>query len=183
MMKARHGKKARLTAAMAGAIFAALAIACSADGGPAASSGSPPSPDGGTTEDDFISVFSAISVMVLDDTRLMNQIAINASIDDQARFDSEDTTRLILDNFNGELELVQMLEPVPESVSEAHESTKAAMMKYIAAATLLLPPQGADGEAFDFSEYQMLMSEAGKAFHGAGFALPMGSATDGEGVP
>ncbi len=181
MMKARHGKKARLAAAMAGAIFAALAIACSADGGPAASSGSPP--DGGTTEDDFISVFSAISVMVLDDTRLMNQIAISASVDDQARIDSHDIVRRIQDDLNNQLEVLEQLEPVSQTVDEAHESAKAAMMKYIEAARLLLPPQGSDGEPFEFSEYQTLMAAAGKAFHGAGFALPMGSATDGEGVP
>lgn len=183
MMKARHGKKARLAAAIAGAIFASLAIACSADRGPAASSGSPPSPDGGTTEDDFISVFSAISVMVLDDTRLMNQIAISASVDDQARIGSHDIVRRIQDDLKNQLEVLEQLEPVSQTVDEAHESAKAAMMKYIEAAGLLLPPQGSDGEPFEFSGYQTLMAEAGKAFHGAGFALPTGSATDGEGVP
>lgn len=182
----RGVRKKRWLALASGAFLAAvLGVARSSSGDRSASTPSVEAPPAGSTvtEEDFVSLFNAINIQLLDDTRVLNQIAINASIDDQARLDSEDTTRLILDNFNGELELVEMLEPVPESVSEAHESTKAAMMKYIAAAMLLLPPQGPDGEAFDFSEYQTLMSEAGEAFHGAGFALPMESAIEGEGAP
>lgn len=177
-------KKMWLALASAAFLAAVLGVACSSGDEPASTPSVEPPPAGGAvTEDDFVSLFNAINIQLLDDTRVLNQIAVNVSIDDQARFDSEETTRLILDNFNGELDLVEMLEPVPESVSEALESTKAALMKYIAAATLLLPPQASDREAFDFSEYQMLMSEAGEAFHGAGFALPMDSAFEEEGAP
>ena len=150
-----------------------LLVACSSNSGAPEPSVQPSPALGAVSRGEYVGAFSAINLRLLEDTRLMNQIAISASIDGQARVDSEEMTRLILDDLNEQLGLLEQLEPVPSEVTEAHESIKTAVMRYIEAASLMLPMEGAEGETFAFSDYQALMTEGGKAFHGAGSALSM----------
>ena len=164
---------AGLLVVAAALVVTTLLVACSTDSGAPEPSVQPSPALGAVSRGEYVGAFNAINLRLLEDTRLMNQIAISASIDGQARFDSEETTRLILDNLNGELSLAQTLEPVPSSVAGAHESLKAAMMLYIEAASLLLPPEDTEGLGFDFSAYQALLMDAGKQFHSAGSALSM----------
>jgi hypothetical protein len=165
----------KMRLALASGVFLAplLGVACSSGDGPASTPIVEPRPAGAAVQEaDFISLFNAINIQLLEDTRVMNQISLSASIDEQALVDSEEATRLVLENLNGELRLVQMLEPVPTSLAGAQESLKTALMTYIQAASLLLPPEEAGSGFFDFFQYQELVQEAGENFHGAGSALP-----------
>ncbi len=155
------------------AVAAALvvAVACTSSELPAADTVSP-SPPAGVSEADVASVIDAVSLLVLEDTRLMNQVAVSASVNDQVRTESVDLIQQIIESLEGQLEVVEMLDPVPANTAEAQRLTKLAMAGYIDAAQLLLPSEDAGPDEFDFVAYQALMNDAGDTFHSAGFALP-----------
>lgn len=156
--------------AVAVVVALVFAVACTSSELPAETTS--PSPAAGVTEADVADVFDAISVLVLEDTRLMNQVAVSASVDDQVRTESAGLVQQIIESLEGQLAVLEMLDPVPATTAEAHRLTKLAMAGYIEAAQLLLPPEDAGPDDFDFLAYQALMSEAGETFHSAGFALP-----------
>lgn len=135
-----------------------------------ASGGGVPSqpPPGAIAKEEYISRFNDVTVRLLEDVTLMNQIAFAVVGDDSAQAGFEGTTRVLLQDLEEQLRLVESQEPVPPDVLEAHESLKASIMKYVEAASLLLPPQVG---AFDFFEFQGLVAEGGKNFHSAGAAL------------
>ena len=169
---ARLSGRKEVAGSFAVLLAATFVAGCSPDGGPTPTPPAQPSPRLATvTREEYISLFNAFNLRLLEDTRVMNQIAIATSRDEQARIDFEDTARLILEDLDEQLGLLKELEPVPSSVVAAHESLKAAMMRYIEATSLLLPPQGSQEDVFDFFAYQALVAEGGKYFHGAGNAL------------
>lgn len=121
--------------------------------------------------DQYIDVFNQVTLSLVNDTRILGFLAVSISQDDQLRSEIEDDTRLVLEDLEKQLERIEGLEPVPDEVAEAHESVKIAVMRYISASSLLLPDQGDESTPFQYTEFQALMMEGGKNFHGAGALL------------
>ena len=121
--------------------------------------------------DQYIDVFNQVTLSLVNDTRILGFLAVSISQDDQLRSDFEDDTRLVLENLEKQLERIEDLEPVPSEVAEAQESLKIAIMSYVSATSLLLPDRGDESTPFQYTEFQALMMEGGKNFHGAGALL------------
>ena len=162
------------------ALLAALAAACA--GGetePAATPVTTPPPPSiateavaGAEEASYLSLFDSVSLAAVESTRLLNRLAVFVAGDDGARADLRDDVRLLIDSFELQLEQLGAAEPVPAHMEAAHASMKTAISRYRTAAELLLPPGVGGPPVFEFSQFQEVMLDGGKHFHGAGNLLP-----------
>ncbi len=161
-------------------LLAGLAIACGGDEvepetTPTATP--PPSPTAtepvtDAREASYLLLFDSVAFAAADSTRLLNQLAVFVAGNDSARSDLQGDVRLLIDSFGLQLEQLEIAEPVPARMEEAHTSMKTAIRRYREAAELLLPPGTGGPAVFDFFQFQEVMLDGGKNFHGAGSLLP-----------
>jgi hypothetical protein len=124
------------------------------------------------TSVDYLALFNKVSAGTVESVGVLNQIALIVTTNDEVRGDLGADVQLLIGSIELQLDVLEDVEPVPPDMTEAHQALKTALLRYIDAAMLLLPPDQGGPDGFDFFTFQPLVQEGGENFHGAGAALP-----------
>lgn len=126
----------------------------------------------GVSVDAYLPLFESVNMVTLDASMLLNQLAGTAAASDQGHAIIDADARILLGSFELQLDKLESAEPVTPELGAAHESLKAALDRYVEAASLLLARDEGGPDRFDLRGFQSLIQEGRQNVDGAGDAFP-----------